>query len=276
MIGEDAIGEFFTTARERYQIFLRRRRGEPPPWTDSQTFQRWRFCNVFREHDRTTEWVRENIRDPLWDQQRVVTAMALARLTNRISTMEKLHEAGLFHNWDARRAIEVMDSCHSVVTGAYRINTPASRSKVHGVAWIVDGVHEIEAVVWENAKNLQSTWQMLQSVPYVGGFIAYEITSDLRWTSMLKDAPDVLTWANPGPGAIQGLSILDHDLRFSNKATSRITMMQHLLSLSQHHTYWPSEWPSWEMREVEHWLCEFAKWCRAEHYGQRLKRRFQA
>jgi hypothetical protein len=38
---------------------------------------------------------------------------------------------------------------------------------------------------------------------------------------------------------------------------------------------WPTDWPRWEMREVEHWLCEYDKWCRVMKDKKRMKRRYQ-
>jgi hypothetical protein len=36
-----------------------------------------------------------------------------------------------------------------------------------------------------------------------------------------------------------------------------------LLSYSQRVVYWPGHWPAWDMRTVEHTLCEFDKYQRA-------------
>ena len=47
--------EFFATAREGERIRYRRMAGEPYPWTTDPVLREWRFCNVHREHDRTTE-----------------------------------------------------------------------------------------------------------------------------------------------------------------------------------------------------------------------------
>ncbi len=70
-----AVTQFFATARERYRILLRRRARQPWPWTSDRIFRENRFCNVFREDDRTTQWFREHLRDPLSEQpDRVLAA----------------------------------------------------------------------------------------------------------------------------------------------------------------------------------------------------------
>ena len=59
--------QYFRTARERYNIYLSRVANDPPPWTEDPIFQKYKFCNVFREHDRVTIWLRENWREPYAD-----------------------------------------------------------------------------------------------------------------------------------------------------------------------------------------------------------------
>jgi hypothetical protein len=51
-------------------------------------------------------------------------------------------------------------------------------------------------------------------------------------------------------------------------------LMRELLHMSRDPQYWPAAWPAWEMREVEHWLCETSKYVTAQS-GARLKRRYR-
>jgi hypothetical protein len=48
---------------------------EEPPWTEDEILKQFKFCQVFREDDRTTRWFREHIRDPLKDSPDVVMAI---------------------------------------------------------------------------------------------------------------------------------------------------------------------------------------------------------
>ena len=41
--------------------------------------------------------------------------------------------------------------------------------------------------------------------------------------------------------------------------------MQELLVLSRDNHYWPETWQSWDMRTVEHTLCEYDKYCRVKY-----------
>ena len=111
--------------------------------------------------------------------------------------------------------------------------------------------------------------------------MSFEIVSDLRWTDVLKDAPDIMSWANAGPGCARGLSRLVYGsprgyfARGSKTDQEKMNnLMQDLLDMSYDQTYWPAENRQWEMREVEHWLCEFDKYVRAID-GTSLKRRYR-
>ena len=48
---------------EREAVRKRRADGDPPPWSDDRIFQR-KFCNVERERDAVSVWIREHWRDP--------------------------------------------------------------------------------------------------------------------------------------------------------------------------------------------------------------------
>lgn len=276
------VREYFATARERFLIWIRRVHGVDRPWTTDAAMARYRFCNVFREQDRTTVWIQRNVRGPLYGEERVVTAMVACRFINRIETLEALLRGGLFDSWNALRAIKVLSGMRPIVGAAYMIKTPTGMDKLHGVISVIDNIASRQNEIVDHIRanpTLESAWQKMQEFNFVGSFIAYEIVSDLRHTLLLHDATDVNTWAAPGPGASKGLSWLQNrtisSVPYSKSAAARaLDMMKALLELSRDTTYWPPDWPQWEMREVEHWLCEYFKWVRVAYLGERMKRNF--
>ena len=127
--------------------------------------------------------------------------------------------------------------------------------------------------------NLENVWQWFRSQRGIGDFLAYEIVSDLRHTKYLRDAPDIMTWANAGPGALRGLTRLwgyqpktRQISGYSFPKKNALEAMQTLLEKSQE-ARWELHTPPWEMREVEHWLCEFDKYERIR-LGQGVLERF--
>ena len=102
----------------------------------------------------------------------------------------------------------------------------------------------------------------------VGRFVAYEIVCDFRHTPLLNNATDKLTWANMGPGAKRGLKRLgmphkgpeqgiDSMVRLYKTAKRYVGshLRPHIITKATHPNY-----PPFELREIEHSLCEFDKY----------------
>lgn len=311
---------FFAYARERHSTYLRRRSGRPrSEWTSDPILRQYRFCNVFRELDRTTIWFRENVRDRLRDQPDVLLATVLFRWFNRIVSGEAVFqqcrtnfsESGAPGEtaWEELLRTGSLDGARDslvcwcgggpYVTGSYIIKTPDGKSKLDGVLWCIEQFMTREVpgladysgslgiVGWREYAEamlnspgcfaLHEVWEWLCQFPYLGDFMAYEIITDLRHTALLDRAPDIMIWANPGPGAMRGLNRI-HGRPLNSRVSKRQANeeMRMLLASSQLVWYWPSvegsqhevpgdftDWPAWEMRDVEHTLCEFDKYERA-------------
>lgn len=271
---------FFRYARERHHIYLARQAGLPrSEWTDDAILQAYRFCNIYRELDTTTIWFRENVRE-VRDYSPLV-ATVLFRWFNRIQTGEAMFTQRTLSNDGStafERYLETKDTdilksailayCGKgpYVTGSYIIKTPDGMNKLDGVLWCVDKFvrESSEYDPHHYPKTLEKMWEWLCHYSYLGDFMAYEIVTDLRHTYLLEDASDITTWANPGPGAMRGLNrIHGRDLNKKLKKSHYIQEMRNLLDSSRNPVNWPKEWPVWEMREVEHTLCEFDKYLRA-------------
>lgn len=271
---------YFATARERYRIKQRRDAERPKPWTTDPIFRDWRFCNVHREDDKTTVWFANNVRNALSnDKQHVVKATVIFRWFNRIETAEKIKDL-LVGEWNTEEARHRLRGVSPVVTGAYIIKGADGFNKLDGVLHCIDlAMPKLEEMVPHWGQSLQMAWEDLTRVHYLGRFMAYEIVSDLRWTPVLDQAEDIQTWANAGPGCTRGLGyVLANDPKHFHAQSdaqqrAMLDQMTHLHDLSTNTGYWPPDWKRWEMREVEHWLCEYAKYRNAQS-GLKLKRRF--
>jgi hypothetical protein len=247
-------------------------------WTDDPILRQFRFCHIFREDDRTTEWFRENIRHPLRDDPvKVAKATIGFRTFNRIETGERIKWILLRYGWSTklvRKALwPVYKRGDKIITGAYMVRSPAGMNKLDGLLSYMDGLIDVRRL---QQPTLEAAHAELIQSPGQGMFTAYEIVTDLAHTCVLENATDKMTWASPGPGAARGLRwIYGREFSRTSRAgiAEQIELMQELLWKSQHNKFWPIEWPSWDMRTVEHTLCEFDKYRRAMT-GGRLKRRY--
>ena len=110
--------------------------------------------------------------------------------------------------------------------------------------------------------------------------MAYEIVCDLRYTDLLENADDIMTWCNPGPGCIRGLyRIAREEIKNKSNATSPpklkdwLDRMRWLLSHAKNRL--PTHRKRLEMRDIEHSLCEFDKYERARLDDGKLKRKYK-
>jgi hypothetical protein len=235
--------------RERHNIYLRRKAGKPKPWTEDPILRNHYFCNVYRELDKTTVWFRENVRDPLRHDPMVVLATIIFRWFNFIPTGELLLRHHLFTDWNPDLAEELLvgrrNEGKQVFTGAY----------------------------W---KNMQTAHADLMRYEGLGGFMAYEIVCDLRYTDILDNASDRNTWCNPGPGAVRGLyRVLGRDFPKGDNSKHPPTpkdwqlKTQELLAILQRRLKMKCE-----LREVEQICCEVDKYERLLWNDGRSKRRY--
>ena len=256
---QDKVEGFFNYINERHQIYLRRKNGLHPPWTEDKILKTYSFCNVFRELDTVTEWVRTNWREPYFDHPNLAFSMSVARQINWPSTLE---EIGFPEDWQPEKVKAIMqdrmDRGEKVYTGAYMLTGTLGGTKIEQT------VDKILTPLYNNhpeivSGSLEETWR--NYLPYAGfsGFMAYEVVTDLRHTHLLRNARDIYTWANPGPGAKRGLNRMNlRTLTWDSNKHDWNAEMFELLKMAD--KYLEPHVPNLEMREIEHSLCEFDKY----------------
>lgn len=264
---------------KRQAILLARREGLPKPWTDDVILRTYSFCNVYREDDTVTKWINDNIRVPFANHPMLWLMLMIGRTINWPGTLSEMIEAdGAWPtadgNWNAERAAEVMqaraDRAEKVYTGAYMIRAESdancdwySWTKHRYITNIVCGRPWADRKRWvgmldySGQQSQEAVHKRLTTYHGWGPFMAYEVVTDMRHTRYLSNAPDILTWANAGPGAIRGLNrLLGRDLLTHPKATqTNDEMFQLMKAIGLHWEHGPLE-----MRDIEHSLCEFDKY----------------
>lgn len=299
------LDRFMYWCRERMNIYHRRKAGLPKPWTNDEILQTQFFTNVYRELDKTTVWFREHVREPLRDDIDVVMATVIFRWFNHIQTgLELCTNYGhtptaktkaandlrysLLVDWDACRCMSLLgpkrDAGEKIFTGAFMVNSPAGVPKLEAI------VERIDAV-WAERKTLQACFyeidpsrpvameaahKALTQFDGLGGFMAYEIVCDLRYTRWLENAPDKMTWCNVGPGCRRGLyRLLGVPFDKGNNSQDlpplpdEMGEMVKLLGITKKQLKM-----SLEMREIEHSMCEWDKAERGWWGDGKLKRKF--
>jgi len=234
---------------------------------------------VRREDDKVTVWFRDHVRQHLAGTH-AAQAILTFRWFNTIEAGERIADL-LLHGWDRAEARRRLRGLTPVTNAAYMVNTPAGFGKLDGVLECVDLVApHLPALVEQWGGSLEAAWSDLRQLPRVGSFVAYEAVTDLRWTPVLHQAEDINTWAAAGPGCAKGLAYVfgqpvgRYAYGTAKGQAEMLPLMQDLLALSRDPRHWPFVATPWEMREVEHWCCEYAKYRNAQA-GKRLKRRYK-
>lgn len=295
---------FWYWISERHAIYLRRQRGLPKPWTDDPILRDYKFTNPFRENDRGTVWLRENFLEPHdIDPDKVMShdvgcvyrrgdalvncdcavRFNLAHLAFNICWYRMFNWWGTGEllgwqtTWDAEFIKEVLTrhlcNGNQVFTGAHIVYSPPGMPKVDAIVDVCSDLYHMchagGALVTcaREDRSLQAVFNALREVHCVGGFMAYEMVTDMRHTRLLRDAKDIMTWANLGPGARRGLMRLGMPYKPESAA---LNSMRELLARAHydlprlHDIILSDVLPGFELRDIEHSLCEFDKYCRVK------------
>jgi 5-hmdU DNA kinase-like protein len=291
---KDQLKLFFYWMNERHNIYLKRKAGEKWPWTKDKILREYKFTNVFRQLDRVTEeWTKRYIArlggaKKLSDGD-LLFQCAMFRLFNWPDTYDCLYY-NMGANWNTAKAIKLLtDRQHNdheqIFTGAYIIpNAGRTEPKVQVICEALDELYKQRdklAKRIRKARSMERAVEFLETIPTIGGFIGYEIACDLRHTRLLSDATDILSWANPGPGAKRGIHRLLAGSADKLKGLDYNKHMRALLVLATDRDkpvlgdhIFKCEWP-FEMREIEHSLCEFDKMMRVKNGEGRPRSKYR-
>lgn len=260
--------------KERYEVFLRRKDGIEKPWSEDPVFQRTYFCNVHRENDRVTKWIREyyspHVNDPLFEYN-----IVLSRFLNWPPTLEKVGYLRAHLPEILNKTLRSLAEKGKIWGGAYVITT-------HGIPMAkVD--YLTNRVLEQASKALEAQigygtcagiGAYLQGIEGIGSFLAGQIVADLKNTPghALYTAPDKATFVVPGPGSMRGVSwfLYGHPDRGS-ETTFRLGFKDVRKYVDEH---WPEDVPPVDNQDLQNCLCEYDKYMRVKNGTGRSKRSF--
>ena len=201
---------YWVTERERVRKL--KESSAPRPWSDDPIFQRASFCNVERERDAVTVWIRENWREPNRDNVDVWFLMLVARLIN---APEVLSAITLPLPWDRDRFVTEMAARKAqglpLERAAYVIHaSPDGRPKY---LFLADDILSPRwaaraAVRPRPSDTCKSFFDRLMTSNGIGSFYAGQIIADTKFTSPLSGATDWWDFVAAGPGSGRWLNVM--------------------------------------------------------------------
>lgn len=259
---EKLVYELSYWINERWSIREKRAQGLPPPWSRDRIFNTVRFCNVHREDDRVTKWVRTHWNradDPAW-------RFVVARMINWPGSLTEL--------MDFTTPDEMLDVMkyrrargHKVFTSAYTVST--SGRKMDKLDYVFNFV--VPKVHVERYASLEETSFWLSETDGLGSFLAAQVIADMKNTvgHPLHTAPDWWTWSAPGPGSLRGLSWFFCGEPTGIPANDYWMRLEDCRELVDPRVD-PSV-PRISNQDFQNCLCEFSKWCKVKYLGGHVR-----
>jgi hypothetical protein len=255
---------------EREQIRVNKEeKGLAPPWTEDVWLANYRFCNVRREDDKVTRWLRKNWSARRGEDPNILLAMTLGRFVNRIESLEKLGYPE--HGLNEEKFLKVAHESKPFWGNAYTISTcGAAMSKPEYVLTVLRNVEYFQPIfhaACHTNPDMSHAHGYLTNTYGIGDFLAAQILADLKWTQghPLGTAWGRATWAAPGPGSKRGLERFYSGAKgtFLPRLQAAAVAVQPLIDPN----LWEANLHRMDMQDWQNCMCEFDKFQRLKEGG---------
>jgi hypothetical protein len=193
------------------------------PWSKDPILNTYKFTNVFRAADRTSQYlIRHIIYDGAYSLCDTVFRVLLFKLFNKIETWELLSG----HFGDIRFDGFNWQECDEILT-----RTIASKCPIYSAAYIMPSgstlkgsgskhrshLHLLRTMMDDHlpaklngARSMREGYDLLLSYPTIGPFLAYQFITDINYSTYTDF--DEMEFVVPGPGARDGIRKCFRDL----------------------------------------------------------------
>lgn len=256
------VKELCAFIREREAIRVKKEAGEPRPWTKDPILGKFRFCNVHREDDCVTRWLRDNWYPAFADNPDVWFAAVVARLLNLPESLSEIKDCIL--PW---KPTQFLRALHQRKLRGQKNFNAAYIVSTNGVAMekLDYLVERVLNPLWKDRKHfhkeintLESLHGMLIQYDGMGDFIAAQVIADLKYIEPWKSTPDWRTFVASGPGSRRGLNRVLGRVPSApiNEGSWRMLIVEELLPVV-------SKYVDIHAQDLQNCLCEFDKYERA-------------
>lgn len=191
---------------EREYIRIRRLHGQPPPWTDDEILQRYRFCNVRRMDDRVSQWLLKHWYQPYRNHPNMLLACTMARFFNLPNTLSAIGFPEVWNADKVRRQLRQMQKRGTIFNSAYMVR---GNDGVDKIACVIN--YTAQRIVKHppiiDSSSMENSWSEVLRVRGMGSFMAGQVVADMRW-GINGSWSDKHSWAPLGPGSRRGMNRL--------------------------------------------------------------------
>jgi hypothetical protein len=209
---------YWKFAAKRQEIFERRIRGLPAPWSDDPILQSFKFCNVYRAADRVSQFlIREVVCNITKNSNadrlfQIAAFRTFSKPQTWIDLSSELGHPPTLSDLESGGFEDILSGIKNRGNGLYTGAFILCANKAFGF----DEKHRNHTALFkqmflecdvarkiETAPSLKAIVELLESFPLIGPFMSYQIAIDLNYSSIVNFDEDDFTQA--GPGAIRGI-----------------------------------------------------------------------
>lgn len=279
--------KYWIEERERVRRF--KEAGSLKPWSSDLIFCTTYFCNIHREDDKVTKWIREN-----WTYgfcpEYYDFAMIVARLFNLPSTLEAIGQPHVYkdinsgHNPDIEEIDNWIEFAYSMLdwrknnqhhkrqiwSGAYIVSTNGKKmDKLEYCFYLLRKA--VKPHILGECNTLQEAHTELMKIEGLASFLAAQVVADVKNSEghPLSWAPDWHTFSAPGPGSLRGLSwFWEDDIREKDYRSAIHDARLVLTYAGTEHIKKMCD------QDLQNCFCEYDKYMRVKNNTGRSKRKY--
>jgi len=221
-INKENLKYFYDWLTERYKIHLKKDINKlPKPWTDDKILQKYKFCNVRREHDKESRWLIHHIIESTLSYENKLLNIILFRLINKSQTI------GIFDLIDFNsinfeeisqklNQFKKLNPNYTYFSNAFFMSGPKTtanklfpeeKNMIVKIILLVEKYKNQKIVEKIKQSKIQKeVFNELLSMPGIGTFLSYQIFVDFTYINEFPFSENEFVIA--GPGCIRGLNLL--------------------------------------------------------------------
>ncbi len=264
---------------ERESIRIKKEAGEPREnWTKDIILSQKSFCNVRREDDRTTRWIKEHIRDKYRDHPNFIAILTMSRLVNLPDTLAELTDLYVSPDsvdWDGMSELVDIwrEEKRTYTSLAFMVPAPGCLEGENKLATQIRNIYkpmsdnntQIIDDLGKYEKDQEKIMEVLGQYKGMGkAFLNNQVLIDLAHTTVFPSDHYRLNGTYLGPGSKRGLTFLSGD------AKGWDIKMRYLQSMVKDHTGMEIS-----MHDIQNTLCEFGKYYQFVNNIKRKSRNYK-
>jgi hypothetical protein len=223
-VDQDTLDDFWRFVCERQDIWHRRFvLKELPPWTEDEILSKYKFTNVYRELDKGTLFIVDNIINHLGAYNHdILFNILIYRLFNKEDTFLTMGFQEV-ETFDADEVVKVLEAYqdlgNKLWSPAYMVTGRRFADFDDKLRNIIIGVVQNDIIenwddIWETVQtgSMKEVWQRFTEIACFKGFMGYECVIDINYSDIVDFNEN--DFVNPGPGCKRGISYIvgDHDI----------------------------------------------------------------